>query len=120
MATHNDLGKKGELLAQEYLVQKGYKILDVNWRFQKAEIDVIAQKNDILAIVEVKTRSSIVVEKPEDSVTPKKIKLLVLAANEYVLQKDLDVEVQFDIITVVKNKANSFDITHIEDAFLFF
>ena len=44
MATHNDLGKKGELLAQEYLLQKGYKILDVNWRFQKAEIDVIAQK----------------------------------------------------------------------------
>ncbi|MET0945038.1 MAG: YraN family protein, partial [Flavobacterium sp.] len=59
MAEHNELGKEGEKLAAKYLQENGYEILDRNWTFQKAEIDIIAQKDNYLAIVEVKTRSSL-------------------------------------------------------------
>lgn len=119
MAQHNELGKKGEELAIDFLVKKGYSIRDVNWRYQKAEVDIIAQKNTILAVVEVKTRSSTNFGNPEDFVSPKKIKLLVTAIDEYVTSKDLEVEVRFDIIAIIKEQ-NSFNIEHIEDAFLHF
>ncbi len=119
MAIHNELGKKGEQLAVEFLQKKGYKILDKNWRFKKAEVDIIAQKKDILAVVEVKTRSSNYFGNPQDFVNHKKIKLLVEAINEYVISKNLDVEVRFDIIAVLKNKS-TFEIAHLKDAFLHF
>lgn len=119
MAIHNELGKKGEELAIEFLQKNGYKILERNWRFKKAEVDIISQKNDVLAVVEVKTRSSNYFGNPQDFVNSKKIKLLVEAINEYVTSKDLDVEVRFDIIAILKNK-NTFEIEHLEDAFLHF
>jgi len=119
MATHNELGKKGEQLAVNFLQKNGYKILHRNWRFKKAEVDIIAQKKDVLAIVEVKTRSSNYFGDPQDFVNPKKIKLLVEAINEYVVSKDLDVEVRFDIIAITKQN-NQFNITHLKDAFLHF
>ncbi|WP_456462821.1 YraN family protein [Lutibacter sp.] len=119
MATHNELGKKGEELASEFLQKNNYIILERNWRFKKAEVDIIAQKDTILAIVEVKTRSSDYFGNPQDFVNQKKIKLLVEAINEYVISKDLDVEVRFDIISILKNK-NNFDIKHLRDAFLHF
>lgn len=119
MATHNDLGKKGEELAIEFLQNKGYNILDKNWRFKKAEVDIIAQKKEILIIVEVKTRTSNYFGNPQDFINQKKIKLLVEAANEYVISKDLDVEVRFDIIAILQNK-QKFEIKHLEDAFLYF
>ena len=72
MAIHNDLGKKGEALAVEFLQKNNYQILELNWRFKKAEIDVIAKKNDVLAVVEVKTRSSNYFGNPQDFVNPKK------------------------------------------------
>jgi len=119
MAQHNDLGKKGEQLAIDYLVKKGYTILDKNWRFQKAEVDIIAQKEETLAVVEVKTRSSIDFGSPQDFVNPKKIKLLVSAIDEYVVSKNLDVDVRFDIIAIVHENKN-FDLEHLEDAFYHF
>ncbi|MFK5959618.1 MAG: YraN family protein [Lutibacter sp.] len=119
MATHNELGEKGEQLAVEFLIKKGYKILERNWRFKKAEVDIIAKKNKLLAVIEVKTRSSNYFGNPQDFVNQKKIKLLVEAVNEYVISRDLDLEVRFDIIAVLKNK-NNFEIEHLEDAFLHF
>jgi len=119
MAQHNELGKLGEELALEYLLKKGYKIVAKNYRYLKAEVDIIAKKENLLVAVEVKTRSSNYYENPQDAVNQKKIKLLVSAMNNYVEENDLDVEVQFDIIAITKNK-NNFDIKHIEDAFLFF
>ena len=119
MAQHNELGKKGEQLAIDFLIEKGYKILDKNWRYLKAEVDIIAQKETVLAVVEVKTRSSDSFGNPQDFVNPKKIKLLVSAMNEYVIRKDLDVEVRFDIIAILK-KNNQFKIAHLKDAFLHF
>ncbi|MBK8600119.1 MAG: YraN family protein [Flavobacterium sp.] len=119
MAEHNELGKQGEELAVDFLQKNGYEILETNWTFQKAEIDVIAQKEEVLAIVEVKTRSNIDFGLPQDFVKPKKIQLLVKAVNEYVTQNDLDVSVRFDIIAIQKN-GNEFIIEHLEDAFLHF
>lgn len=119
MAQHNELGKLGEELAVAFLEKDGYKILDTNWTFQKAEVDIIAQKDNILAIVEVKTRSSIDFGLPQDFVKPKKIQLLVKAVNEYVISNDLEVEVRFDIIAIHKN-GSKFEIEHILDAFLIF
>ncbi|MFY0602492.1 MAG: YraN family protein [Flavobacteriaceae bacterium] len=119
MAEHYELGKKGEQLAVGFLIENNYTIIEKNWRFQKAEIDIIAQKEETLIAVEVKTRSTNEFGNPQDFISPKKIKLLVMAINEYVIQKDIDVEVRFDIIAVTKNN-NGFDIEHLQDAFLHF
>jgi|TARA_B110000003_G_C16642952_1_gene530879 putative endonuclease len=119
MAEHYELGNKGEQLAVNYLINKGYKIVERNWRFQKAEIDIIATKDKILISVEVKTRSTNDFGSPQDFVTPKKIKLMVSAMNEYILNKDLDIELRFDIVAITKDKS-SFDIQHFKDAFLYF
>lgn len=119
MADHNELGTLGEELAVEFLEKNGYKILETNWTFQKAEVDIIAQKDTVLAVIEVKTRSSIEFGLPQDFVKPKKIQLLVKAINEYVISNDLDLEVRFDIIAIQKEN-NGFLIEHIEDAFYYF
>ncbi|SNR24136.1 YraN family protein [Flavobacterium sp. ov086] len=123
MAEHNELGKKGENLAVEYLQENGYKILDRNWTFQKAEIDIIAQKGSIIAIVEVKTRSSLDFGLPQDFVKPKKIQLLIKAVNAYIndREKDFeeDCEIRFDIIAVHKS-GETFAIEHLTDAFYHF
>ena len=129
MASHNELGKLGEELAVEFLQKEGYTILETNWNFQKAEIDIIAQKDTVLAVVEVKTRSSIDFGLPQDFVKPKKIQLLVKAINEYVSSNNLDVEVRFDIIAITASVQPSvsghkteknFDLEHLEDAFYYF
>mgnify|MGYP000120722392 CR=1 FL=1 len=120
MAYHNELGKIGEKLAAEYLINKGYEILAQNFYFDKAEIDIISKKdNNILVVVEVKTRNSDFFGDPQGFVTPSKIKLLVKAANQYVISNDLDMEVRFDIITVIKNKTIE-KIEHFENAFYHF
>ena len=119
MAQHNELGEKGEQLAVDFLIKKGYTIRDKNWRYQKAEVDIIAEKDGILAVIEVKTRSTTDFGSPQDFVNQKKIKLLVAAIDEYVTSKDLDVEVRFDIIAIVKENA-TFNLEHLEDAFYHF
>ncbi len=119
MSEHYELGKEGEQLAEDYLLKKGYQILDRNWRFQKAEVDIIAQKAAVLAVVEVKTRSTKEFGNPQDFVNQKKIKLLVKVIDEYVNQKDLDVEVRFDIIAITKNET-TLELEHLKDAFFYF
>jgi len=119
MAAHNELGKLGEDLAVDYLKKNGYTILDTNWTFQKAEIDIIARTENTLAIVEVKTRSSLDFGLPQDFVKPKKIQLLVKAVNAYVIERDLDINVRFDIIAIHK-EGKSLAIEHIIDAFFHF
>lgn len=119
MAQHNELGKKGEELAVDFLLKNGYDVIERNYVFQKAEVDIIAQKKDILAVVEVKTRSTIDFGNPQDFVKPKQIKNLVKAIDEYVTVNDLDVEVRFDIIAIVKEKGG-FKIEHLENAFYHF
>ncbi|MCI2229986.1 YraN family protein [Polaribacter sp. MSW13] len=119
MATHNELGKKGEELAIDFLIKNDYTILEKNYRFLKAEVDIIALKKGVLAVVEVKTRSTDYFGNPQDFVNPKKIKLLLSAIDYYVSEKDLDVEVRFDIIAIIHQK-NKIKIEHLKDAFLSF
>lgn len=119
MAQHNELGKKGEKLAVEYLRLKEYEILELNYRYQKAEVDIIARRANTLIAAEVKTRSTPEFGDPQDFVKPKQIQQLVKAVNHYVEEKELDVDVRFDIIAIIKNKAGT-RIEHIQDAFLYF
>ncbi len=119
MAQHNELGKKGEQLAVDFLLKNGYEIIERNYRFDKAEVDIIAKQKDILAIVEVKTRSTVDFGNPQDFVKPKQIQRLVKAVDEYVNTNDLDVEVRFDIIAIVK-EGRDFKIEHLENAFYHF
>ncbi|EDP98562.1 YraN family protein [Kordia algicida OT-1] len=119
MAAHNDLGIEGEKLAVTHLQEKGYAILETNYRFQKAEVDIIAQKAAVLAVVEVKTRTSADFGNPEEFVSQKKIKLLVKAVDNYINENDLDVEVRFDIVAILFDKKDV-SINHIEDAFYHF
>ena len=119
MASHNQLGKKGEQLAVDFLIENGYDIVERNYRFNKAEVDIIAQKADVLAIIEVKTRSTTDFGNPQDFVKPKQIKNLVKAVDEYVTVNNLEVDVRFDIIAIVKEE-KQFNIEHLEDAFFFF
>lgn len=119
MAYHNDLGKIGEDLATEFLLWKGFTILERNFRFNKAEIDIIAGKDNQIIVVEVKTRNSAFFGDPQDFVSKGKIKLLVKAANEYIISNNLDKEVRFDIIAVLKSKDLE-KIEHFENAFYHF
>ena len=119
MAEHNETGKQGEAVAVEYLISKGYEIIQINYQARKAEIDIIARKDDWLIVVEVKTRSSADFGNPEDFVDKKKIKLLVKAIDEFVQETDIDLDIRFDIISVIK-KGNEYTIEHLEDAFYHF
>ncbi len=119
MGKHNELGRDGELLAVDYLLAKGYSILERNYRYHKAEIDIIAKKDSTIVIVEVKSRTSDFFENVADTVTQKKIKLLVMATNHYITQRNIQLEVRFDIVTVLKNKKTP-KIEHLKDAFYHF
>lgn len=119
MAEHNELGKKGEQLAVDYLLEKGYEILAQNFIYQKAEVDIIAKKENILAVVEVKTRSSATFGDPQEFLKPKQIKRIVKAVDEYINANDLDVEVRFDIIAIVLNKKES-TLEHLDNAYYHF
>ena len=116
MAEHNQVGIKGEELALNFLKGKNYQILETNWRFQKAEIDIIASYEDYIIFVEVKTRSSNVHGTPEEAVTLSKQKNLVKAANAYLQEKEIDLESRFDVIAIISEEGSSL-IEHIEEAF---
>lgn len=117
MADHNDFGKIAEDLAADYLQKSGYKILVRNFRFQKAEIDIIAEKNNQIIVVEVKARSTDAFMLPQEAVTRTKIKLIVSAVNHYLEEFNRDNEVRFDIITVLPDEKRKMVIDHIPDAF---
>lgn len=116
MASHNELGSKGEELAVNYLVKKGYKILNKNYRFKRNEIDIVAEFDNTLIIVEVKTRASRFLAGPEDTVTRSKQKTIVKVANEYILEHEIDLDTRFDIVSIVLNEKET-AIEHLIDAF---
>lgn len=118
MAEHNETGQKGEEIASDFLNNKGYTILEKNWRFKNLEADIIASMNKTLIIAEVKTRKSNYFGEPETFVNKQKQKNLIKTAHEYIERNKLDYEVRFDIISVVLGSSNP-QINHIEDAFLF-
>ncbi|RFZ83227.1 YraN family protein [Mucilaginibacter terrenus] len=117
MATHNDLGRRGEALAKAHLEASGYEIMDENWTFGKAEVDLIAYKDRNIIFVEVKARSGTGFGQPEDFVDARKQRLLVEAADEYIYLMNHQGEVRFDIISVLFDRNNNYKLKHIEDAF---
>ncbi|MFP3832535.1 YraN family protein [Chryseobacterium sp. SIMBA_028] len=117
MADHNDFGKIAEDMAADYLQKNGYKVIARNFRFQKAEIDIIAEKNDLIIIVEVKARSTDAFMLPQEAVTKTKMKSIVTAANHYLEESEKQNEVRFDIISVLPDENKKLMIDHIPDAF---
>ena len=117
MARHNELGKKGEELAEEFLKNKGYEILETNWRHRKAEIDIIAKHKDVLIFVEVKSRSNDHFGRPEAFVDQKKEELMADAASVYMEVIGHEWEVRFDIISILFHNDAYQSIDHFKDAF---
>jgi putative endonuclease len=116
MAAHHETGNKGEKLAVQHLDEKGYKILHTNWRHGKAEADIIAEKNGMLIIAEVKTRSTDYFGSPAEAVDKHKQKMMVKAAEAYLEINNIDLEVRYDVVSIVM-KENQVMIEHIEDNF---
>lgn len=117
MAIHNELGLLGELEARRFLEQKNYVILETNFRTGHLEIDIVAMKEHMLIIVEVRTRSSSQYMFPSESIGLTKIKRIVNAAQAYIRLHNWQGETRFDIISIISG-INGFEYEHIEDAFL--
>ena len=118
MALHNQLGKKGEQMAEEYLLQRGYAVLHRNWRHSHYEIDIIAIKNEVLHFVEVKLRSSKIFGLPEQNVKRKKFQSLLRAADEFLFQNKQYRHVQYDILSINIFQSGEPEFFLIEDVYL--
>ncbi len=119
MAEHNELGKWGEDEAAFYLQDKGYSILERDWKIGKRDLDILAVTPDgeTLVVVEVKTRADETYQKPEEAVDTRKIRNLAIAANAYIKQQTIDKDLRFDIISVIGNGRQVKSIDHLENAF---
>jgi putative endonuclease len=117
MAAHNDTGKWGEKQAAAFLLQKGFEIIEKNYRDKHLEIDLIVRKDKMLVFVEVKTRSGTGFGMPEGFVNASKARLIMKAAEQYIYDKDWHFDVRFDIISILIQQNGKSNILHIEDAF---
>lgn len=118
MASHHELGKKGEQLAVAFLRQKQYDILHCNWTSGRKEIDIIARQGGTVVFIEVKTRSTQYFGMPEDAVHYRKEASLQQVADRYLEQHGLQPEaIRFDIISITFTAAGLQEILHLEDAF---
>lgn len=111
-----NLGKLGEGIAKTHLKNNGYTIIETNWRFKKYEIDIIGKKNNTIVIVEVKARSGNAYGEPESFVSKQKQQFLIRAAHNYLVEKNIDLECRFDIISILIINNNPV-VKHIEGAF---
>lgn len=117
MAWHNELGKIGERLACEHLIKQGYIVRETNWRLGRLEIDIVAEKDCRLVVVEVKTRTNKEYADPSETITSEKIRYMIRAARAYMGLNPHFNEVQFDIITVIGDGTGEMEIDHLPDAF---
>lgn len=111
-----EIGKIGELIAQRYLISNDYNIRHTNWHHGHKELDIVAVKDNVLVIVEVKTRKTDYWEEPKEAVRRKKQRMMIDAADAYVINFNLDMDVQFDIISIVLQNGQH-QLEHIKDAF---
>ena len=117
MGKHNELGQKGEDLAARYLTEKGFQILERNWRHGRAELDIIAFDGETLVFVEVKTRSDDVFERPENAVNTRKRNLMIKAAIGYMHKSGHDKAIRFDVVSVILRGGKEAQIDYFKDAF---
>ena len=111
-----EIGKKGEEMAVKLLMNKGYKIIERNWYYHRNELDIIAEYDDKIIFVEVKTRTEGEYVEPDFAVSKRKQSAIIKAADGYLIQKDIDKEARFDIVSVIIYPGGT-AIEHIEDAF---
>ena len=116
MAKHNVLGTEGEMAAANWLKERGYTIRHCNWRSGHKELDIVAEKDGLLVVVEVKTRNSTLYGNPETAVTDRKIRNIVASTDAYLRMFNIDLPVRFDVITITDN-GGAFHIEHIPEAF---
>jgi putative endonuclease len=109
-------GKQGENLAVEYLLEEGYEILERNWRFKHTEVDIIARDRDQLVIAEVKTRTGNSWGEPYTAVDFRKQHSLIFAAERYIFSHNLDLDVRFDIVSIIIDH-NRTVVEHVKEAF---
>jgi len=109
-------GIEGEIIAKNHLLRLDYEIIEVNWRYKKYEIDIIAKKGETMVFVEVKTRKNNTFGEPELSVTRQKQGFLIAAANQYIIENNIELESRFDIISVIQLN-NKYTVKHLEAAF---
>lgn len=117
MAQHNDTGRWGEAKAASFLAAKGFQILAKNYHNFHSEIDLIAEKEQMLIFVEVKTRTGTAFGMPEEFVNASKARLVMRAAENYIFDVDWQFDVRFDIVSILVLPDGSTEIRHIEDAF---
>ena len=117
MAQHNQLGKEGEKQAVEFLIKQGFSVRETNWRLDKLEIDIIAQKDMVLHIVEVKTRSDDEYFDPMKAITRAKKRHMVNSANAYINYYQLQCEIQYDVIILIGSEGN-FKLEYYPDLFV--
>lgn len=119
MADHNELGKWGEDEAARFLERKGYLILDRDWKMGKRDLDIVAisEENNTLVFVEVKTRQSDELQEPEEAVDIRKMRNLAVIANAYVKQRNIQLELRFDIVSIVGKCPCVERVVHFENAF---
>ncbi len=116
MGNNISKGKLGELTALKYLTTNGYKILNTNYKTKIGEIDIIALYNNLLVVLEVKTRTSLNHGYPYEAVNQRKQNKIIMVSQIYMKEKGFkDIQVRFDIIEVYLTK--SIKINHIENAF---
>ncbi len=116
MTDKHSLGKTGEKLAIKYLTDNGYRIVEKNWVTGRKEIDIIAEDEENIIFIEVKTRTSGYQLHPRDAVSVPKQRNIIFAAQTYIERNDIDKEARFDIISIVVDGPRH-EFEHIKDAF---
>lgn len=116
MSNNTQKGTTGEEIAIAHLLKQGYRILARNWRHQHLELDIVAETENLLVIVEVKLRASNAFGTPEEFVTKSKQKKLIKAADVYIKENNIHTETRFDVISIIQN-SQEIHVEHITGAF---
>ena len=116
--TGRQIGDEGEEIAAAYLESKGWLILDRNYYFEKAEVDIVAYDHTQIVFVEVKRRSDTYFGRPEEFVTPQKESLVKKAAEAWVYERKMETAVaRFDVISITQKGNSAPNIKHFKDVF---
>ena len=117
MAAHNELGKWGEDVAMHYLVDRGYRLVERNWRQGHRDLDLVMLHDNTLVFVEVRTRSNDLFMQPEQTIDSRKMLSVARAANAYIKLHRISLNLRFDIIAITGSPSSGFTVNHIADAF---
>jgi putative endonuclease len=114
VSEHLKTGSRGEALAADFLIEKGFELVAKNYRYKHAEIDLIVKRDNLLVFVEVKTRNSTSFGEPESFVSEKKATKIFEGAEHYIFENNWNGNIRFDIVSVKPGATPV--IEHFEDA----